>query len=262
MRSKVVVVTGASAGIGAALAGRLGSLGCELVLAARRRPELEAVAEPLGDRALVVPTDVRRRVEVERLRDAAIARFGRVDVWVNNAGRGITRDVLEVTDDDLDEMMAINVKSALYGMQAIVPHFKERGEGHLINVSSFLGRVPLALPRSAYCAAKAALNSLTATLRMELRREFPGIHVSLVMPGVVTTEFAVNVLGDATLRAPGGPAYSAQSPEEVAGILADLLEHPRAEIFTNPDQVAIARRYGEDVEAFEAQMVAGASAGR
>src|ERR687893_439014 len=73
------------------------------------------------------------RAEVERLRDEALRAFGRVDVWINNAGRGISRPVLELTDQDVDEMMSVNVKSALYGMQAIVPHFQERGEGHLIN---------------------------------------------------------------------------------------------------------------------------------
>ena len=107
------------------------------------------------------------------MRDEAIAAFGAVDIWVNNVGRGNNASVLELTDEQFDEMMAVNVKSALYGMQAIVPHFKERGHGHLINVSSFLSRVPIATYRSAYNAAKAALNALTANLRMDLRRESP-----------------------------------------------------------------------------------------
>jgi NAD(P)-dependent dehydrogenase (short-subunit alcohol dehydrogenase family) len=79
--------------------------------------------------------------------------------------------VLDLTDEDFDQMMVVNAKSALYGMQAIVPHFKERGAGHLINISSALGRVPFASYRSAYSAAKAALGSLTANLRMDLRAE-------------------------------------------------------------------------------------------
>ena len=103
-----------------------------------------------------MPTDVTRRADVERLRDRAIEAFGHVDVWVNNAGRGMTKAALELTDDDLDAMITANVKAALYGMQAIVPHFKERGRGQIINISSMLSRVPFASFRAAYSAAKAA----------------------------------------------------------------------------------------------------------
>jgi short-subunit dehydrogenase len=158
-----------------------------------------------------------------------------VDVWVNNAGRGITRPVLELTDDDVDEMISVNVKSALYGMQAIVPHFVERGSGHLINVSSFLGRVPMASVRSVYSAAKAALNSLTANLRMDLRQSAPGVHVSLVLPGLVATEFAANAAGGAPgPTAPASAAMGVQTPEEVADAIAGLIAAPRAEVYTNP----------------------------
>jgi NADP-dependent 3-hydroxy acid dehydrogenase YdfG len=252
----VVVITGASSGIGAALARRLGRRGFRLVLGARRPDALRAVAIEAGN-AKTVTVDVTRRADVERLRDEALAQFGSVDVWVNNAGRGINASVLELTDEQFDEMMAVNVKSALYGMQAIVPHFKERGRGHLINVSSFLSRVPLATYRSAYNAAKAALNALTANLRMDLRREYPEIHVSLVMPGMVTTEFARNALGGTpavSWNARAGAQAQAQSAEEVADAIADVIEHPRAELFTNPAQPHIARRYFEDVEAFERGM--------
>ena len=251
--TKTIVITGASAGIGAALARHLGRQGHQLVLAARREPELERVAAECGTAAEVVVADVRRRADVERLRDAALRRFGHVDVWVNNAGRGITRAVLDLSDDDVDEMMAVNVKSALYGMQAIVPHFQERGEGHLINVSSFLGRVPFVAVRSAYNAAKHALNALTANLRMELRNSHPGVHVSLVMPGVVRTEFAANALGG-TVPSGGPPG---QTAEEVAAVIAGLIEHPVAEVYTNPASAEKARRYYQDVEAFEVQSSAG-----
>src|SRR5687767_7418510 len=117
---KVIVITGASAGIGAELARQAGEKGAKLVLAARRRPELEAVASRAGREAIAVVTDVTRRADMERLRDAALERFGRIDVWVNNAGRGITRPVSELTDEDLDAMMTDNVKSALYGMQVVL----------------------------------------------------------------------------------------------------------------------------------------------
>src|SRR5690348_9528088 len=104
--SKIVVITGASSGIGAALARRLGARGDRLVLAAGRDPELRAVARDSGADALVVPTDVTKRSDVERLCDRALERFGAVDVWVNNAGRGITKSVLELTDEEFDLMMA------------------------------------------------------------------------------------------------------------------------------------------------------------
>ncbi len=258
LRSRVVVITGASAGIGAALARKLASEGARLVLAARREPELKEVAEEArklgaeGARPFVV--DVTERNQVLDLRDRALAEFGQIDVWVNNAGRGITRSVLDLTDDDVDDMMAINVKSAVYGMQAAVPHFIERSQGHLINVSSFLGRVPIASFRSAYSAAKAALNSLTANLRMDLR-PYPGIYVSLIMPGVVTTDFARNVRGEArppmNAGALGAGPMIAQTADEVAGRIADVIRNPVAELYTNPASAEIARRYYADVGAFE-----------
>src|ERR1700741_2982185 len=124
MSERVVVITGASSGIGAELARQLGRRGDALVLAARSEEALRAVAAEIGGRTHVVRTDVTARADIERLRDEAIDAFGHVDVWVNNAGRGINRPVLELTEQDFDEMMAVNVKSALYAMQAIVPHFQ------------------------------------------------------------------------------------------------------------------------------------------
>jgi short-subunit dehydrogenase len=250
--ARVVVITGASSGIGAELARRLGRRGDALVLAARSEEALGEVAASTGTQTHVVRTDVTRRADVERLRDEALEAFGRVDVWINNAGRGIDRPVLELTEHDFDEMMAVNTKSALYGMQAIVPHFQERNAGHLVNVSSFLGRVPIATVRSAYNAAKAALNALTANLRMDLAARWPGIHVSLVMPGVVATGFARNAVGaaaDVPLRSP--PGMPAQTVEEATAPIVELLDHPRAELYTNPASPPLVRRYYEDVQAFE-----------
>ena len=214
------------------------------MLAARRKAELEKVAVQCGPGALVVATDVTQRSEVERLRDEALHAFGGVDVWINNAGRGIGHAVLELTDEDFDEMMAVNVKAALYGMQAVIPHFKERGAGHLINVSSALGRVPFASYRSVYSAAKAALNSLTANLRMDLRKDYPGIHVSLVMPPTVTTDFARNALhGTPTPHGGFRSAASAQTAEQVAAAIVALIDHPRAELYTGPGQAEMVARY-------------------
>ncbi|MGH7740727.1 MAG: SDR family oxidoreductase [Candidatus Eiseniibacteriota bacterium] len=177
---RVLVITGASSGIGAALARAAVARGARVALAARREARLRELAASLGSLALAIPADVTRREDVARIVAATLERFGGIDVWVNNAGRGISRPVLELTDAEFDEMMLINTKSALYGMQSVLPHFRERGRGHVINVSSMLGRVPFASQRSAYSAAKHALNALTACLRIDLAQSHPGIHVSTV----------------------------------------------------------------------------------
>src|SRR6187399_2255511 len=104
-----IVITGASSGIGAALAEQLGARGDRVVLAARREHALNEVAARIGQNSLAVPTDVTRRADVERLRDRAIAAFGHVDVWVNNAGQGISKNVVDLTDDEFDAIMTSNV---------------------------------------------------------------------------------------------------------------------------------------------------------
>jgi short-subunit dehydrogenase len=258
---RVVVITGASGGIGAELARTLGGQGHALVLAARRGGELRRVAEEANTRAVTVVTDVTRRADVERLRDEALRAFGRVDVWVNNVGLGIERRVLELTDADVDDIVAANLKSALYGMQAIVPYFQTRGEGHVINVSSFLSRAPLASVRSIYGAVKAALNVLSANLRVDLAGAYPGIHVSVVIPGIAPTEFGKNALFAGSSGAvPGlstGP-FAPQTTTEVARAIASLLPHPVAELYTNPAHPEIARRYLDSPAELEAE-VAGQS---
>lgn len=249
---RVIVITGASEGIGALLARRQASKGDSIAIAARRLDKLEQVAKECAGTALIVATDVTKRAEIDRLRDAALERFGRIDVWVNNAGRGIGIRVMDFTEDDLDEMLAVNLKSAWYGMRAVIPHFQQRCHGHLINISSVLSRVPLATPRSAYSASKAALNALTANLRMDLRASYPGIHVSLVMPGPVATEFHNNSLGGT----PTGRGMEIQSVEAVVHAIEDLIDNPRPEIYTNPTSADLVQRYYRDVPAFEEEMAA------
>src|SRR5215472_4232923 len=242
---KSVVITGASSGIGAELARQLGARGDRIVLAARREAELQTVAQPFGANALVVPTDVTRRADVEQLRDRATERFGGVDVWVNNAGRGITKPTLDLTDDEFDEIMAVNVKSALYGMQAIAPHFLERRRGQIINVSSMLSRVPFATYRSAYNAAKHALNALTANARVDLHAQCRDVHVTLVIPGLVATDFGRH----AVHGSPPPPAMGAQTAEEVAAVIVRAIDEPVAEVYTNPQHPPLALRYFQDVGA-------------
>jgi len=258
---KVIVITGASSGIGAALAQHLGAgppdgERARLALSARREPELRETARAAGGETIAIPGDMTRREDVERLRDEAIRTFGHVDVWINNVGRGISRSVFELTDADVDEMIAVNVKSALYGMQAIVPHFKERGRGHLINVSSFLSRVPVVTFRAAYSASKAALNALTANARMELAGTHPGIDVSLVMPGIVTTDFHRHARHGTPSFGSGAPPPGAQNADEVAAAIVALIARPVAEIYTNPQQAAVVVRYYGGVAAFERELAA------
>ena len=228
---KVVVITGASSGIGAALAELLARGGAKLALVARREQELRAVAARCGSDALPIVADVSRREEVRRVVAAAIGHFGRIDVWVNNAGRGISRPPSQLTDEDIHEMMQVNAMSAFYGMQEVLPHFRERGEGHIINVSSMLGRVPFALIRSAYSASKHFLNALTANFRDEVRASHPGIQVSLVSPGVVATDFGNRARhgGPDSRGLPG-----AQPVGEVAEVIASVIETRRADVYTRP----------------------------
>lgn len=223
------MITGASGGIGASAAEALARRGAALVLVARRREALDAVAVRCGEPTRVIVADVSRRAEVRRVVTETIAAFGRIDVWINNVGQGITRQPSELTDEDIDQMMNMNVKSALYGMQEVLPHFKSRNEGHVINVSSMLGRTPYVVARSAYCGAKHFLNALTATFRAEVQATHPGIQITLVSPGVVRTEFGLNALhGGADSR----QLPDSQSAEEVAEVIAGVVESRLPDVYT------------------------------
>jgi len=229
MTARNVVITGASGGIGAAVAELLASRGMSVVIVARRKEALDAVAARCNSRAFPIVADAADRDEVRRVVHESVAHLGHIDVWINNVGRGITRQPSELTDLDIDEMMAINVKPALYGMQEVLPHFKERGAGHIINVSSMLGRIPVAPFRSAYSAAKHYLNSLTANFRAEVQQTHPNIQFSLVSPGVVRTEFGANAIH-------GGPdshslPYS-QGAEEVAEVIAGVIKSRAPDVYT------------------------------
>lgn len=242
--SKIVVITGASSGIGATLAERLCRDGMRVAIVARREEELRQVAARCVGRALPIIADVTNRDTVSDVVDQVIEHFGHIDVWVNNVGRGISRVATEITDDDIDEMMRINVKSALYGMQEVLPHFKERGDGHIINVSSMLGRMPTVPMRSAYSASKHFLNALTANFRDTVQKTHPGIQVSLVSPGVVATEFGVNAVH-------GGPDSrtlpNAQSAEEVADVLARVIQSREADVYTVPGaREVVVQYYGRE----------------
>ena len=222
-----------------------------MVLAARRADVLAAVAKRCGDKALVVFADVTKRADVQRIFDEAVAKFGRVDIWINNVGRGIGRALLDITDDDLDAMVRDNVKSALYGMQVVTPHLKARGKGAIVNVSSLLGRTPIP-PRAAYAAAKAAMNALSEAFRMDLGGTHPDVRVVVVYPGRIATDFGANAagerMGDAgklpteVLGVLGG---ATQSAEEVARVVCDAALSARGDVYTQSNAFDRVREYFE-----------------
>jgi len=244
---RVVVITGASGGIGAAAAVAIAGRGAAVVLAARRAEALADVVGRCGPAARGVVADLTVRSEAARVLAETLAYHGRVDVWINNVGQGITRMPSRLTGEDIDLMMRVNVLSALYGMQAVVPHFQARGRGHVINISSMLGRIPSSVPRAAYSAAKHFLNALTINYRMEVQATHPEIQFSLVSPGVVRTDFGTNA-------AHGGPSSwelpDSQGVEEVAVVIADLLESRRPDCYTRagsrPRVAAWYAAHGED----------------
>ena len=251
MKDKVIVITGASSGIGAALAAEVVKRGAKgVILAARREPALRTLAAQLGPTTRAVVADVSVRADNERLRAAAIDAFGQLDVFVANAGRGISRTVSELTDADIDDMMTTNFKSVLYGIQAVLPTFQQQQHGQIVAVSSMLGRISLAAMRSSYSASKAAVNSLMASLRLELYPTFPNIFATTIMPGVVATDFGTNALhgGVDSRKIP-----SAQPVEEVATVIADAIAHPVAEVYSRPGMRDMALKYfsAEDVATVE-----------
>jgi short-subunit dehydrogenase len=159
--------------------------------------------------------------------------------------------VSELTDEDIDDMITVNVKSLLYAIQAVLPHFKEKKRGQIVAISSGLARFPFAPQRSAYSASKAAVNLLMASLRGELRAQgLDNIYATTVMPGVVATDFGKNALhgGVDNAKLPG-----AQPVSEVAEVIVDVLEKPRAEVYTRPQMRQLAEKYysADDVAEIE-----------
>lgn len=249
IKDLAVVITGASSGIGAELAIQLAAQGARVTLVARREDALRDIAKKCGSEAYPLVADVTRRDEVQRVVRSAIERFGHVDVWVNNVGRGISRMPSELTDVDIDDIMRVNVKSALYGMQEILPHFRERGRGQVVNVSSMLGRLPSVTMRSAYNGAKHFLNAISTNFRDELKQVAPAIQVTLVSPGVVRTDFGLNALhgGMDSRQLP-----DSQSADEVAAVIVWAIRTGKPDVYTRVGAkqavVDYFTRIGEDPE--------------
>lgn len=191
---RVALVTGASSGIGAAVAHALAGAGAAVVLGARREDRLSHVADAIrdaGGQAEARVTDVSVRANVEALATLALDRFGRIDVLVNNAGVMPLSPVEELRVEDWERMVDVNVKGVLYGVAAVLPGMLERGSGHIVNVGSVAGRRPFP-GGSVYSATKFAVRSLTWGMQLELSAA-RGIRVTDVQPGVVETELADHI---------------------------------------------------------------------
>ncbi|HEX6912071.1 MAG TPA: SDR family oxidoreductase [Longimicrobium sp.] len=219
-RENVVILTGASDGIGREMALQLADQGAWLALAARDASKLEAVAAECrarGGRAVAVPTDVADEARCRALVERTVAEYGRVDTLVNNAGISMWARLDEVADlAPFQRMMQVNYFGSLYCTHAALPHLRARGAGWVINISSLAGRNPFA-GGAAYCASKAALNSFSESLMLEVRHD--NIRVSTIMPGSVATGF-------------GGPGGSGDgdwkiAPQDIADIVLDLVTFPQ-----------------------------------
>jgi NADP-dependent 3-hydroxy acid dehydrogenase YdfG len=188
---RVMLITGASTGIGAATARHAVEAGWKVVLAARSEDKLAELAGELGeDNALAQRCDVTEFGDLEALVAATIERFGRVDAAFANAGFGAARGFLKEDPDAWRSMVLTNVLGVAFTIRAVLPHFKERGDGHFLITSSVAGR--RALPGSLYSATKHAVTGMGESLRQELRQEESSIRVTLVEPGMVDTPFFDN----------------------------------------------------------------------
>jgi NADP-dependent 3-hydroxy acid dehydrogenase YdfG len=171
---KVVVITGASSGIGESTAKLLAKQGAKVVLGARRQNRIDAVVKEIsaaGGKAIGFATDVTKRAEVEALIQGAVDGFGRVDVLVNNAGIMPIAPIEALKVDEWDRQIDVNIKGLLYGVSAALPHMQKQTSGHIINMASVFGIKMFAPGGTVYCATKAAVRALTEGLRMELHSQ-------------------------------------------------------------------------------------------
>ncbi len=214
LSGKAALITGASRGIGRAIASRLGRMGAAVAICARNRDALEKTAADLrneGIRNLPIVADVTRTQDVQRMTELACAEFGEIEILVNNAGVGVFGPFQERSDTDWDAVLGTNLKAVFLASRAVAPRMIRLGRGHIINISSLASKS--AFPGGAiYCASKWGLMGLTACMAEDLRVH--GIRVSVVCPGSVATEFSSHAGRD--------PATLLQ-PEDVAHAVATLV---------------------------------------
>jgi NADP-dependent 3-hydroxy acid dehydrogenase YdfG len=220
LQDQVVVITGASAGIGRATARELLAVGARVVLGARRRERLDAIEDEFPDRVAAVEMDVRIPGDSERLVETALQRFGRLDSLVANAGIGMYGGILDHTDEALDTMLDTNIAGTVWPIRAAVPHMLETGRGDIVIVASVAGFRGGA-DEAVYAATKFAQVGLAGALDRELREK--GIRVTTIGPAGTSTEFAMG-----TGRTEDMPELRTfLRPEDIAFAIRTVLEQPR-----------------------------------
>ncbi len=189
LKDKVVIITGASRGIGRSTARLFAYEGCCVVASGRTKTELDALVKEIeaeGGRAISVVADGTKKEEVQKIVQAAIAKFGKVDILVNNAGMGIYGEVAEINEDDFDTMVGINFKGVFLATKAVLPAMIKQRSGHIITVSSVAGKRPV--PKMAvYSGTKHALDGFCKSLAKEVKPH--NIRMSLIYPGMVDSHF-------------------------------------------------------------------------
>jgi NADP-dependent 3-hydroxy acid dehydrogenase YdfG len=185
---KVVVITGASSGLGEATARHLATLGATLVLAARRKERLDLLVDECiatGGKALAVKVDVTEREDVKAMVAAAVAQFGRIDVFINNAGLMAIAPITMTKVDEWERMIDINIKGVLYGIAAVLPVFEQQNDGHFVNISSVAGVKVFSPGGTVYSGTKYAVRAISEGLRHEVGAN---IRTTTICPGAVDSE--------------------------------------------------------------------------
>ncbi len=220
LQGSVTAITGASAGIGTATARALAAEGGRVVLGARRTDRLKALVEELGEAATAVEIDVRRREDADRLVEAAVEAYGKLDILVANAGIGAYGGIMDLTDDQLQDMIDTNVAGTVWPIRAAVPKFLEQGGGDIVIVASVAG-LRGAGDEAVYAATKFAQVGLAGALDRELREK--GIRVAAICPGGTATEFAMGAG-----RTPDMPGLDEMlRPADVAAAVVAVLRQPK-----------------------------------
>jgi short-subunit dehydrogenase len=229
--NRVVVITGASSGIGKATALRFARNGDTLVLAARRKSLLKELAKEiggLGAEAIAVETDVASERSVEKLARAAVKKFGHIDVWINDAGVGAMGKFHEIPTEDHERVLETNLSGTLYGSYYAIKQFRDQGFGTLINLSSVLGKVTQPY-MSSYAASKHGVRALSASIRQELwLDDLEDIHVCTVFPQSVDTPFFENEANYSGYKVQPTPPI--ETPEHAAEVIFQVAEEPQDEI--------------------------------